>query len=380
VVQVAFSVVLVVGALLFTRSLQNLARVDLGFRPDGLVQASVDLRSSGLPQSELVGTFDRMVERVAAVAGVEKAANALIVPMSGSGWNERVIVDGVTQETFPLFNRVGPTFFETMDTRVVGGRLFDDRDRLGSPEVAIVNESFARRFLGGRSPIGRMFELEPRPGNPLQRYEVVGVVANTKYMELREDAEPIAYFPLAQEKAPEFGIEIIVRSEVGLAALTPALTQAVLEVAPAASVRYRPLPSYLRDSLATERVMASLSGFFGGLAILIASVGLYGVVAYMVLRRQAEIGIRIALGADAGSVMRMVMGESAWLLAIGCVIGLALAAAASRPASALLFGVGPWDPASFGLGAMVLAMVTVTAAWIPARRAARTPPTTVLRD
>jgi ABC-type antimicrobial peptide transport system permease subunit len=136
----------------------------------------------------------------------------------------------------------------------------------------------------------------------------------------------------------------------------------------------------LRDSLANERVMASLSGFFGGLAILIASVGLYGVVAYMVLRRQAEIGIRIALGADAGSVMRMVMGESAWLLAIGCVIGLALAAAASRPASALLFGVGPWDPASFGLGAMVLAMVTVTAAWIPARRAARTPPTTVLRD
>jgi ABC-type antimicrobial peptide transport system permease subunit len=185
---------------------------------------------------------------------------------------------------------------------------------------------------------------------------------------------------LAHDKRPDPGIEIIVRSGVGLAALTPALTEAILEIAPAASIRYRPRPSYVRDALATERVMASLSGFFGGLAILIASVGLYGVVSYMVSRRHAEIGIRIALGADARSVVRMVIGESAWLLALGCGLGLILAAAASRSASALLFGIAPWDPASFGLAVVVLAIVAVTAAWIPARRAARMSPTTALRE
>jgi predicted permease len=380
VVQVAFSVVLIVAALLFVRSFQNLARVDLGFRPEGLVRASVDLRSSDLPQGALAATIERIVERVTAVPGVERAAHALIVPLTGVGWNERVIIDGETQETFPVFNRVGPTYFDTMDTRVLAGRLFDGRDRLGSPEVAIVNESFARRYFGGRSPVGLEFELEARPGDPVRKYDVVGLVANTKYLELREEAEPIAYFPLAQEKHPDPGIEIIVRSGVGLAALTPALTRAILEVAPAAAVRYRPLTSYLHDSLATERVMASLSGFFGGLSILIASIGLYGVVSYMVARRHTEIGIRMALGADARAVVGMVMRESAWLLAFGCAIGLALAAAAARPAAALLFGVNPWDPASFGLGVAVLAIVTATAAWIPAHRAARMSPTAALRE
>jgi ABC-type antimicrobial peptide transport system permease subunit len=185
---------------------------------------------------------------------------------------------------------------------------------------------------------------------------------------------------MAHDKKPDPGIEIIVRSGVGLAALTPSLTKAILEVAPAASVRYRLLPSYVRDSLVTERVMATLSGFFGSLAVLIASVGLYGVVSYIVSRRHTEIGIRIALGADARAVVRMVLGESAWLLAIGCGLGLALAAAAARPAAALLFGIEPWDPVSFGLAVVVLAMVTVTAAWIPARRASRMSPTVALRE
>lgn len=380
VVQVAFSIVLVVAALLFTRSFQKLARVDLGFRADGLVQASVDLRGSGLPDRVLVDTFDRIVERVAAVPGVEKAADAEIVPMTGTGWNERVIVGGVTQETFPVFNRIGPAYFETMGTGLMAGRLFDERDRPGSPGVAIVNERFATTFLGGRSALGQRFELEPRPGDPIRTYEIVGVVANTKYLELREDLQPIVYFPLAHDPKPQPGIEIIVRSGVGLAALTPSLTQAILDVAPAASVRYRPLSSYLRDSLATDRAMASLSGFFGGLAILIASVGLYGVVSYMVSRRHAEIGIRMALGADARSVVRMVIGESAWLLAAGCVLGLTLAAAAARSVAALLFGIPPWDPASFATAVFVLAAVTVIAAWIPARRAARVSPVNALRE
>jgi predicted permease len=380
VVQVALSVVLIVGALLFTRSLQNLANVDLGFRPEGLVRASVDLRGSSLSPDALGATFDRIVERVAAVAGVERAASAFITPMTGPGWNDRVLIDGKQQEGFSLFNLVGTTFFETLGTPLLAGRVFDARDRVGSPPVAMVNETFVRKYLPGRSPIGRIFQIESRPGEPLRKYEVVGLVRDTKYMGLREEPEPIGYLSLAQEPAPEPFVEVVVRSNVALAALTPALTRAIVETAPGASVLYRPLPSYLRDSLVTERVMASLSGFFGVLAILIATVGLYGVVSYMVSRRQAEIGIRMALGADAKSVVRMVMAESGWLLAIGAAIGLVLAVLTSRPAATLLFGVKPWDPASLALALGALALVTLLAAWIPARRASRMSPTAALRE
>ena len=380
VVQVALSLVLIVGALLFTRSLQSLANVDLGFRPDGLIRAAVDVRASNLKQDSLVQTFDRIVERVKAVPGVTNAANALIIPMTGPGWNQRVIIGGKVQDGLVLFNQVGGSFFETLGTPLVGGRTFDARDRVGSPLTAVVNETLARKYFANQSPIGKVFELEGAPGAPQRVYEIVGVVKNTKYNDLREDAEPIGYFALTQEAEPEPGIEVIVRSDVALAALTPSLTRAIVETAPGASILYRPLPSYLRDSLVTERVMASLSGFFGVLAILIATVGLYGVVSYMVSRRQGEIGIRVALGADPRSVVRMVLGESGWLLGIGAVIGVVLAMASSKSANTLLFGIKPWDPISFGLALGALASVTLLAAWIPARRAARMSPQSALRE
>jgi putative ABC transport system permease protein len=380
VVQVALSLVLIVGALLFTRSLQNLANVDLGFRPEGVVRAGVDLRGSGIKPDALGEAFDRIVERLAAVPGVTSAANALIIPMTGPGWNQRVVIGGKVQDGLALLNQVGGTFFETLGTPLVAGRTFDARDRVGAPLAAIVNETFARKYFANQSPIGQRFELEGRPGAPQRVYEVVGVVKNTKYLDLREDAEPIGYFALAQEPEPEPGVEIIVRSDVGLAALTPALTRAIVEVAPGASVLYRPLPSYLHDSLVTDRVMASLSGFFGLLAIVIATVGLYGVVSYMVTRRQSEIGIRMALGADPRAVVRMVLKESGWLLAIGGVIGVVLAVASSSPAKTLLFGIKPWDPMSFALAIGALATVTLLAAWIPARRASRMSPTVALRE
>jgi putative ABC transport system permease protein len=197
---------------------------------------------------------------------------------------------------------------------------------------------------------------------------------------LREDPTPIGYFPLAQEPQPEPFTEIVVRSNVALAALTPSLTRAIVEVAPGVSIAYRPLPQYLRDGLVTERVIAALSVLFGVLAILIATIGLYGVVSYMVTRRQAEIGIRMALGADARSVVRMVLNESSWLLGIGVAIGVVLAGVFSRPAASLLFGIEPWDPASFALAIGALTTVTLMAAWIPARRASRMTPTSALRE
>jgi predicted permease len=380
ILQVALSLVLIVGALLFTRSLQNLANADLGFRADGLVRASIDVRSSGLRQEVLTQTFDRMVERVAAVPGVVSAANALIVPMTGPGWNERVFVGGVQQDGLSFFNQVGPTFFATMDTPVTAGRAFDAQDRVGSPLVAIVNEAFARKYFAGKPPVGQRFALEAVPGTPMRAYEIVGVVKNTKYNDIRDEAVATGYFPIAQEPEIEPYIEIVVRSNVAASSLTPSLTRAIVETAPGASVLYRPLPSYLRDALLTERAMASLSTFFGVLAIVIATVGLYGVVSYMVTRRQIEIGIRMALGADPGSVVRMVLRESGWLLAIGGAIGIVLAALSSKPAATLLFGIEPWDPMSFGIAIGALVSVAIVAAWIPARRASRMSPTLALRE
>jgi predicted permease len=380
VVQVALSLVLIVGALLFTRSLQNLANVEIGFRPDGLLRAGVDVRGTGVKQGALVATFDRIVERVQAVPGVVHAANALIIPLTGPGWNQRIVVNGVLQQGLVLFNQVGPTFFETLETPLVLGRAFDARDRVGSPLTAIVNETFARKYFAGQSPIGRTFAFEPAPGITQHQFEIVGMVKDTKYMDLREDAEPIGYFPLAQEPQPEPGIEIVVRSDVALAPLTSSVTRAIVETAPGASVVYRPLRTYLSDALVTERLMASLSSFFGLLAILIATVGLYGVVSYMVTRRQAEIGIRVALGADPRAVVTMVLAESGWLLVIGGAIGVILAVVASKSATSLLFGVKPWDPLSLAIAIGSLASVTLIAAWIPARRASRTAPTTALRE
>jgi putative ABC transport system permease protein len=380
VLQVALSLVLIVGALLFTRSLQNLANVDVGFRPDGLVRAAVDLRGSPLKQDALVHAFDQLVARVSAVPGVTAAANALIVPLSGPGWNDRIVVGGVQQEGLVLFNQVGGSYFETLETPLVAGRTFDGRDRAGSPLTAIVNQTFARKYFRGKSPIGETFQFEVTPGRPQVRYEIVGIVGDSKYSDLREDAAPIGYVALSQETAPEPSVEIIVRSDVALSSLTPVLTAAIVEAAPGASVFYRPLSEYLRESLVTERVMASLSGFFGVLAVLIATIGLYGVVSYMVMRRQTEIGIRVALGAAPHAVVRMVLAESGWLLGAGGVIGLALAAASSRPVATLLFRLEPWDPLSFGVAAGALGLVTLVAAWIPARRASRMVPTLALRE
>jgi putative ABC transport system permease protein len=191
---------------------------------------------------------------------------------------------------------------------------------------------------------------------------------------------PIAYLPVSQERDPAPRLGIIVRSDLPPASLTPALTRAILEVTPGASVSYDTIRRYIQDSLVTDRLMASLSGFYGVLAMLIATIGLYGLMSYMVTRRKVEIGIRMALGADRRTVVRMVLGESGLLLAAGVVIGVALAVIASRWAATLLYGLEPWDPPSFALAVAALGFVSLLAAWIPARRASQLEPTIALRE
>jgi predicted permease len=314
------------------------------------------------------------------VAGVRHAAEAFIVPMSGSGWNQNIVIDGQLKDGNVNFNRVGPDYFRAMGTTLIAGRPFGPQDRPGAPETAIVNESFARQYFGGANPVGRTFQLDLAPGEPRPHYQIVGYVKDTKYMDLREAFTPIGYFPAAQETAHGPYLDLIVQSDLPLASIAPAATQAVRDAVPNATVAFDTLSTYVHDSLAIERLMASLSSFFGLLALLIASIGLYGVMAYQVMRRRMEIGIRMALGADPAAIVRMVLSESGLLLIAGLAAGLGLAAAVSRYARTLLFGLEPSDPMSYAAAAGVLALVSLAAAWIPARRASRVAPTVALHE
>jgi hypothetical protein len=266
-----------------------------------------------------------------------------------------------------------------METPLLAGRAFGRDDRLGAVETAIVNESFAKKYFDGANPVGRTFQLVTNLGGPQPHFQIVGLAKDTKYTDLREDFAPIGYFPAAQETEIGPFLDLVLRTDMPLASITPSITRAVREVAPGSTVAYETVRTYVRDSLVTERLMATFSGFFGVLAMLIATIGLYGVMSYMVSRRKVEIGIRMALGAEPRAVVGMVLRESGLLLGVGVGAGVGLAVLMSRWAASLLYGLEPYDPVSFALAVAGLGAVSLLAAWIPARRASRLAPTIALR-
>jgi predicted permease len=380
VVQVALSLVLVVGALLFARSLRNLVTLDPGFREDGLLIVKMDLRRAGVPAEAQPALYERIVDRLAQLPGVDAAAQAGIVPVTGSMWNNRIVIGGAVQQTLVNFNSVGPGYFRTMGTPLVAGRDFDERETVKSPKSAMVNELFVKTFFPSASAVGRTFRIETGPGEDPVDYQIVGVVKDTKYEDLREPMPPIAYLAATQEAEPGPFLQVVVHSSVALSAVSAAVTQTVQEFNPAILLDFSTMGQAIRDSLVSERMMATLSGFFGVLAALIATIGLYGVMSYMVARRKMEIGIRMALGADAGAVVRLIVREAGLLLAIGLMIGIALSIAAGKTASSLLYELKPWDMGSLAIGIAGLASVALLASWLPARRAARVAPTIALRE
>jgi putative ABC transport system permease protein len=379
VVQVALSLVLVVGALLFGRSLRNLTTLDPGFRDEGILIVNLDLRRAAVPAENRRALYDDIVARLGAVPGVTEAAEAFIAPMSGFGWNDRVIVDAKVQSTLINFNRVGPGYFRALGTPMVAGRDFGPHDGPRSPHVAIVNELFARTVFPGSNPIGRTFHVESAPGATPPRYQIIGVVADTKYRDLRQELLPIAYLASTQDTEPGPFLQVVLHSTIGLAGVTPGLSHVVREVNPSISVQSQTMDTLLRDSLATERLMAALSGFFGALAVVIATLGLYGVMSYMVARRRMEIGIRMALGADRSAVVRMIVAEASMLLGAGIVVGVVLSVLGARTATVLLYGVQPWDVPTIAAATALLAGISLLASWLPAYRASRLAPTVALR-
>ena len=380
VVQLALSLVLVVGALLFVRTLQNLMHVDPGFRNDGgVLVAALDYRRTGAADAQLASLRQDALDRVGRTPGVRSAAAVFIPPLEGSGWNKGIIVNGAPQRASNL-NWVSSGFFSTMGTPLLRGRDFNDRDTLASPRVAIVNESFAHVFFGGTDPIGRSFQLTEGPGEPQPAYQVVGLVRDTKYVDLREAFGPIAYFPTRQDPKPIPFQSLVIRSAQPGASLSAAVKQAIGEAHPNILIRFDTLSSQIGRTLLRERLMATLSAFFGALAGIIAVVGLYGVMSYMVARRRNEIGVRMALGADGAAVVRMVLRDATRLLTVGLAIGLALAILAARVAESFLYGLTPGDPSTLAAAVAGLFAVGALASYLPARRAARLEAFTVLRE
>jgi predicted permease len=280
----------------------------------------------------------------------------------------------------PWFNRISPGYFRTMGTPLIAGRDFDERDTTSSPEVAIVSKAFADKFLDKMNPVGHQIHLLSGPGEPTHLYEIVGMVSNSKYRRLRDDFDPLVFVPQSQDKDPNRGISLIVRSNAALGSLMPSLKRTIVARNSGLSFQFQAFQTQVQESLMRERLMATLSGFFGFLAAVLAIVGLYGVISYMVARRRGEIGIRIALGASRGEIVKLVAREAGMLIGAGLIIGTVLAAATARTANSLLYGLKPTDPATIAASIVGLALVAAAASLLPAMRAAQVQPMTALRE
>jgi putative ABC transport system permease protein len=381
--QVALSLVLLVGSLLFVRSLHNLLTTDAGFTAEGVVAVNVDFARAHYPKERRPAVYRELHDHLSAIPGVISAAQVWFTPVSGSGWNNDIGPDGATaagsgKESF--FNRVSTGYFRTLGTALIAGRDFNDRDTLTSPKVAIVNEAFARKFFGGKNPVGHTFHQEAEAGKPEPLIQIVGLVRNTKYYELREDFRPIGFFPIAQDDDPGPGTTFVLRVAGSPEILMSAVKTSVASVSPAMGIEFRPLSAQLQDSLLRDRLMAALSAGFGLLAGLLATLGLYSVIAYMVARRRNEIGVRMALGAGRSQVIRLVLSEAMLLLGVGLTAGIVIALWAGQAAATLLFGLRPYDAISMVASIALLTAIALAASYAPARRAAALEPMIALRD
>jgi putative ABC transport system permease protein len=375
--QIALSLVLLTGAFLFVRTFRNLLTEDAGFAQDHLLVVDLDFSPLKLPPASQMAYKQALLARMQSIPGVNSAAETLVVPLNHSGWDDNIDIPNGPQRQDVLLSRVSPGYFRTMETPLLAGRDFNLSDTPNSPRVAIVNEAFTHKFMGGANPLGKAFNDTGKPG---QTYQVVGLVKNTKYYELREDPRPIAFVSFTQANGPEEESKLMIRSDESLASLVSSIKHAANDMNPSMVLTFNVLKTQIREGLLREQLMATLSGFFGALATILAMVGLYGVISFMVVRRRNEIGVRMALGASSNDILAMVLREAAILLGIGLVTGTVLALAAGTAATSMLYGLKPGDPLT--LGAAIFGMITVAllASLLPAQRAATVHPMEALRE
>ncbi|HET7694317.1 MAG TPA: ABC transporter permease [Vicinamibacterales bacterium] len=380
VAQLAISMVLLVGAALFIGTLVKLHAVDRGFDAGGVLVVGV--RSpQPYPPDRIQAVANALIERLAAMPGVSAVSATAVLPVTGSLWERTVQVEGYRfrddEPDAASFNVIAPNYFKAIGTPLLAGRDFDTRDTAASPRVAIVNESFARYFFGSREALGRHVT------NAGVTYEIVGVAGNTKYRSLRDRTIKTLYVPQTQRPgtAQPSGYHYLVRAASGdPQALVAGLARAVREADPALRVqRVRPYAVLIEQSIGAERTMATLGGAFGALAMLVAALGMFGLLAFQVARRTNELGIRVALGAGRGSLLALVLRDVAMMVAAGVALGSVAAAMTAGVARSLLYDLTPTQPEVFAAAAAALALTAMAAAWLPARRAATIDPLAALR-
>jgi len=379
IAQLAVSMVLVVGAALFLETLVKLHRVERGMQTGGLLTFTVR-SAEPYPAARGLAIRAALLERLSSLPGVEAASAAATLVIAGNLWVRKVQVQGYTyrpdEDETAALNVVSPRYFATMSTPLLLGRDFDPRDTTAGPKVAIVNERFARSFFGGESPVGRRLTSND------VTYEIVGVVADVKYRSLRDASPRQFYIPWTQREGEQpASYNYLLRAREGdPLRLGSSLERVVSEVDPSLRLRrWRSYAAIVDQTIVNERIMATLGGFFGLLALIIACLGIFGMMAFQVSRRINELGVRMALGAGRGDIVALVLREVTLMLIAGVVIGGACARAMSGLAGRMLFGVTPTDTGVFALAAVALGASALAAGWLPAHRASRIDPMTALR-
>src|SRR5215469_7937613 len=367
--------------VLFARTLGNLLTVDAGFREDSILITQLDLSRLHLTVMRRIAAKQEILDQLRSVPGAEGAAEVGIIPLSGNSIDNRVWADGEDRQSGfdPNFNSVGGAYFKTLGIPLLSGRDFDEKDTVTSPKVAIVNEEFARRFSNGATPVGLRIRREATPSDPEMVFEIVGMVKNSKYNNLRESFRPIVYLSITQGQSPSPFEQVMIHSTLPLPMLTSRIKQVVSKRSPDINVAFSVFKIQIEESLLPEKLMAALSGFFGILAGLLTAVGLYGVISFLVARRTHEIGIRMALGAGKRQVLSSILRETLMLTVLGIGVGLPITFGVARMIASMLFGVKPYDPAVLTMAACTLCGVGLAAAYIPARRAAKVDPLVALR-
>jgi predicted permease len=383
VTQVAMSLVMIIGAGLLLRTFHNLETLDPGFNRHRVLLFGLDPTRVGYKNERAVQLCQRVLGQIRQVPGVRSASFSFLTPISGSGWDSNAgFVEGYTpppgEDMNIDLNFVGPGYFETLGTPVLFGRDFGLQDHPGSIPVALINLTMARRFFGRRNPIGKHFGLGQLSGQ--RSCEILGVVGDAKYSSLRENVPPTAYLYIPQLPQNAGGVIFEVRSAVPPASLVPRLRSLIQRTdARLSATDFTTLAEQVDNSLYQERMMSALSTFFGVLALVLAAIGLFGVMSYAVARRTNEIGIRMALGARRGGILRMILREALVLAGIGLVVGLPSAWAATRFIRSMLYGLKATDPVTIVAATLMTAAVAVVAGYVPARRATKVDPMVALR-
>lgn len=382
VTQLALAVVLLVSAGLLLRSFLLMQRVDLGFRTDGVYMTGVTFPAARYRDGRLaLASIENLLARLRAERTVRSAEATDLAPLTGGDQDIGGFPVGEpANPNLPpsiWYRSVTPGYLSAIGMRLVSGRGFTDQDREGAPRVGIVNEEAARRYWPGKNPVGRVLATGPEPD--ATRFTIVGVVASARHDGPDQPYKPEIFVPL--EQSPSRGVFLVLSPSRDLASLAGTLRQTLRDIDPLIPVSpLTPIVQRVEEAIALPRLYATLVGLFAAAALLLAALGVYGVMAYAVTQRQRELGVRLALGATPAALRAMILREGGWLALVGLTIGLGAAFGAGQLLGKLLFGVGPFDLRTFAAVPVVLGLVTLAAAWLPARRAMRLDPLTAIRE